>query len=367
MTTERKRGASASKAKRARIDQPDSAGTPQLRGKNATINDIARLAGVSKKTISRVINQSPFVHEETRQRVNDIIKQTGYAPNPQARALAFRKSFLIGLIYDNPNAEFVVNMQYGALDALRGSSFELIVHPCDRRSPDFISSVQQFVERQKLHGVILLPPISENAALLKMLEQVECPHVSLACVRIEEATHRVVSGDRDACAEAALHLATLGHKRIAVITGPEGHRSTQERLSGFTDALRKRGIEVPPELIVGGGYTFESGVQAAEMLLSVRQRPTAIFASNDEMAAGVYQTAHRLGISIPGQLSVVGFDDSPIASRIWPPLTTIRLPIRLMARLGATQLMQPSDSRSGQDAFVVPHLVTRNSTQAPPA
>ncbi len=348
---------------RSKVPEVESA----TRGKTATINDIARLAGVSKKTISRVINGSPFVHEETRARVNDIIKQTGYSPNQQARALAFRKSFLIGLIYDNPNAEFVVNMQYGALDALRGSGFELVVHPCNRRSPDFVSSVQQFIERQKLHGVILVPPLSENVALLKMLHDVECPHVSIACVRIEEATHRVVSSDRDACGEAGVHLAALGHRRIAVITGPEGHRSTQERLGGFSDALRKRGIQLAPEMIVSGGYTFESGVQAAEMLLSVRNRPTAIFACNDEMAAGVYQTAHRLNISIPEQLSVVGFDDSQIASRIWPTLTTIRLPVLLMARLAATQLMQYQDSSSEKQdaAFVVPHLVVRNSTQAP--
>jgi LacI family transcriptional regulator len=248
------RAIAKTEAKRVRSKAPAVELSP--RGKVATINDIARLAGVSKKTISRVINQSPFVREETRKRVNDVIKQTGYSPNPQARALAFRKSFLIGLIYDNPNAEFVVNMQYGALDALRGSGFELVVHPCDRRSLDFVSSVQQFVERQKLHGVILVPPLSENTALLKMLHEVECPHVSIACVRIDEATHRVVSSDRDACAEAGVHLANLGHRSIAVITGPEGHRSTEERLGGFSDALRKRGVQIAPEMIIAGGYTF---------------------------------------------------------------------------------------------------------------
>src|SRR5689334_13099672 len=109
----------------------------KLKGKTGpvTINDVARLAGVSKKTVSRVINNSPFVMDETRNQVAAVIKQTGYSPNPQARGLAFRKSFLIGLIYDNPNAEFIVNIQDGALEALRDSGFELIVHPCDRRSP----------------------------------------------------------------------------------------------------------------------------------------------------------------------------------------------------------------------------------------
>ncbi|MES1190430.1 MAG: LacI family DNA-binding transcriptional regulator [Steroidobacter sp.] len=331
-----------------------------------TINDVARLAGVSKKTVSRVINNSPFVMEETRNQVNAVIKQTGYSPNPQARGLAFRKSFLIGLIYDNPNAEFIVNVQDGALEALRDSGFELIVHPCDRRSPKFTADVTQFVERQKLHGAILLPPVSENTVLIKALRDQGCKVISLASVKIEGATYCAVSSDREASAEAAAHFATMGHKRIAVITGPANHRSTNERLEGFVDGLNRRGITVPPEFIVRGGYTFESGMQAAEMLLSVRNRPTAIFACNDEMAAGVYQAAYRLGITIPDKLSVIGFDDSPIALRLWPPLTTIRFPVKLMARLAATRLIRPDGSEQDQEvAFVVPHLVIRNSTQPP--
>ena len=331
-----------------------------------TINDVARLAGVSKKTVSRVINNSPSVTAETRNQVNAIIKQTGYIPNPQARGLAFRKSFLIGLIYDNPNAEFIVNVQDGALEALRDSGFELIVHPCDRRSPRFNADVSQFVERQKLHGAILLPPVSENVALIKTLRDQGCKVVSLASVKIEGATYCAVSSDREASTEVASHFAALGHRRIAIITGPANHRSTDERLEGFLDGLEKHGISVPPELIVRGGYTFESGMQAAEILLSLRNRPSAIFACNDEMAAGVYQAAYRLGVTIPGSLSIIGFDDSPIALRLWPPLTTIRFPVRLMARMAAARLIRPEDDRdrTQEVASVVPHLVVRNSTRA---
>lgn len=346
---------------KSREDKPVAGETD--RSRNPTINDIARLSGVSKKTVSRVINESPSVRADTRQRVNEIIRRLGYVPDPQARGLAFRRSFLIGLIYDNPNAEFVVNMQYGALDALRGTGYELVVHPCDRRATGFIDGVRQFAERQKLHGAILLPPLSENPELLAALDAIGCPQASIASVQIEAATHQVVSSDRDACAELAAHLVGLGHRRIGLISGPEGHRSPIERRMGFLGELERHGIRTPDELIVAGRYTFESGLEGGELLLSRRDRPTAIFASNDEMAAGVYQAAYRRGIAIPEGLSVVGFDDSPIASRLWPPLTTIRLPIRLMARLAASRLIREAPEAAQEDAvFVIPHLIERASS-----
>lgn len=351
----------------AATEQESRTGSGEVdRTRNPTINDIARLSGVSKKTVSRVINESPSVRPDTRQRVVEIIRKLGYVPDPQARGLAFRRSFLIGLIYDNPNAEFVVNMQYGALDALRGTGYELVVHPCDRRSPGFVDSVRLFAERQKLHGAILLPPLSENPELLAALDSIGCPQASIASVQVEGATHQIVSSDRDACAELAAHLAGLGHRRIGLITGPEGHRSPIERRLGFLNELERQGISTPDDLIVSGRYTFESGLESGELLLSRRDRPTAIFASNDEMAAGVYQTAYRRGIAIPEALSVVGFDDSPIASRLWPPLTTIRLPIRLMARLAASRLIREPREDAVEDAvFVIPHLIERASS-APP-
>ena len=342
---------------------------PTITGRRPTINDIARLANVSKKTVSRVINQSPFVKEQTRAKINAVIQQIGYAPDPQARGLAFRRSFLIGLIYDNPNAQYIVNIQDGALDALRGSGFELVVHPCDRKSEDFIPGVRRFVERQKLHGVVLLPPVSEDPRLVEALQEIGCQYVRVASVRLDPTSKMVVSNDREAVAEAANYLESLGHRRIAVIAGPSQYRSAHERLQGFISALEKRGLRVPPELVVEGSYTFESGVACAEILLSRRPRPTAIFASNDEMAAGVYKAAYRMGLRIPEDLSVVGFDDSPLASRLWPSLTTIRLPIRDMGRLAAAKLIPPLSSSEADTAaatVVVPHLVVRGSSQPPP-
>jgi LacI family transcriptional regulator len=337
-------------------------------GHRATINDIARLAGVSKKTVSRVINQSPFVKGETRARIDAVIQQIGYTPDPQARGLAFRRSFLIGLVYDNPNAQYIVNSQEGVLDALRGSGFELVVHPCDRLSEDFVPGVRRFVERQKLHGVILLPPVSEHDGLARMLQEIDCQFVRIASVRFDNLGRMIVSSDREATSEAAAYLEALGHRHIGFIAGPSQHRSAHERQIGFTSALERRGITLSPEMIVEGAYSFESGVACAEALLSRRPRPTAIFASNDEMAAGVYKAAFRLKIAIPEELSVIGFDDSPVASRLSPALTTIHLPIRNIARLAASKLI-PSSSRdqaeAGSTSRVVPHLVVRDSTKPP--
>jgi LacI family transcriptional regulator len=346
---------------------PERTGAPYS-GRRPTINDIARLADVSKKTVSRVINESPAVRPETRAKVVSLIKQFGYMPDPQARGLAFRKSFLIGLVYDNPNAQYIVNIQEGALDALRGSGYELVVHPCDRKSADFIAGVRNFVERQKLRGAILLPPIAENPKLARALEELGCEYVRIASVQLDEHARMIVSNDRRAAAEAARYLESLGHKRIAIISGPDAYRSAHERREGFMSALEERGLKLAPNMVVEGGYTFESGVTCAEALLSLKPRPTAIFAANDEMAAGVYRVAYRLGLTIPGDLSVVGYDDSAVASRLWPSLTTIRLPIREMGRIAASKLL--SESEGGPAAppsptIVEAHLVVRDSCQSP--
>lgn len=354
-----------------------AAGTVQLEGVSgdrvlahrATINDIARLAGVSKKTVSRVINQSPFVKGETRARIDALIQQVGYTPDPQARGLAFRRSFLIGLIYDNPNAQYIVNSQEGVLDALRGSGFELVVHPCDRLSEHFVAGVRCFIERQRLHGVILLPPISEDQALARMLQGIDCQFVRIASVCLDNLPRMIVSSDREAAAEAAAYLESLGHRRIGFIAGPAHHRSAHERRVGFVSALEKRGVSLPSDMIHEGAYSFDSGVACAEALLARRPRPTAIFASNDEMAAGVYKAAYKLKIAIPEELSVIGFDDSPVASRLSPALTTIHLPIRHIARLAAAKLIPtPRDVSEAENiSRIVPHLIVRDSTQAPVA
>ena len=339
-------------------------------GKPSTINDVARLAGVSKKTVSRVINNSPFVREETRAKVEAVIAESGFSPDPQARGLAFRRSFLVGMIYDNPSPNYVVNMQQGVLDAVRGSGLELVVHPCNRGSDNFMADVQGFVVRQKLFGVVMPPSVSEDERVVAMLREADCPYVRIASVSLDEPARMVVTNDSRGAAEAARHLAELGHTRVAFISGPDSFRSSHERGRGFEEGLAEHGLKLDPALVRRGAYTFESGVEAATDLLSLPKPPTAIFAGNDEMAIGVMKAARDQGLDVPGDLSIVGFDDLPMASRVWPNLTTVRLPVRDMGRMAAEKLTARNrglDPATLDQPEIIPSLVVRDSAAPPRA
>ncbi|WP_243455773.1 LacI family DNA-binding transcriptional regulator [Sphingosinicella sp. BN140058] len=333
-----------------------------------TINDVARLSGVSKKTVSRVINRSPLLNDETRKRVLEVISDLGYVPNPQARALALRTNFLIGLIHDNPNAQMVLNVQQGILEALQGTDFEMIVRPVDRGSAAMLDDVRHFLERQRLYGVILLPPISENDALAKLCDEVGCRYVRMGSAELDDPDHMVASNDREAVRAATAYLIEQGHKAIGLIAGPHGFRSATERRQGFEDALAQAKIKLPRSLIAEGNYTFASGLAAAEKLLDLSPRPTAIFASNDEMGAAVVHAARQRGIDVPGQLSVIGFDDTPISAHIWPPLTTVRWPIVSMARSAALKLLvsvgEAADDVSEPSMFL--STLVKRASVAPP-
>jgi LacI family transcriptional regulator len=335
-----------------------------------TINDVARLSGVSKKTVSRVINRSPLLNDETRKRVQEVIQELGYVPNPQARGLALRTNFLIGLIHDNPNAQMVLNVQQGILEALQGSEYEMIVRPVDRGSSAMLDDVRTFLERQRLFGVVILPPISENDALARLCEELGCRYVRMGSAELDDPDHMVASNDREAVRAAMAYLIGEGHRQIGLIAGPHGFRSATERRKGFEDALAAAGIKLPRSLIAEGNYTFESGIAAAEKLLDLSPRPTAIFASNDEMAAGVVHAARERGIDVPSDLSIIGFDDTPIAAHIWPPLTTVRWPIISMARSAALKLLTSSgeeDEDVPEPSLFISRLVKRASVAPPQA
>ena len=347
--------------------QADGAG----RGRNKpTINDVARLAGVSKKTVSRVINRSPLLNDETRDRVLKVISEIGYVPNPQARALALRRNFLIGLIHDNPNAQLVLNVQQGILEALHGTEFELVVRPVDRGSSMMLEDVRHFLERQRLFGIVILPPVSENDGLARLCDELGCRYVRMGSAELDDPDHMVASNDREAVREATAFLIQQGHRLIGLIAGPHGFRSAAERRLGFEDALSAAGIKLPRSLIAEGNYTFDSGVAAAERLLDLSPRPTAIFSSNDEMATGVVYAARQRGIGVPEDLSVVGFDDTPFAAHLWPPLTTVRWPIVSMARSAALKLVSTvtdPESEGSEPSMFLSTLVRRASVAPPPA
>ncbi|WP_267387352.1 LacI family DNA-binding transcriptional regulator [Sphingomonas sp. GC_Shp_3] len=337
-----------------------------------TINDVARVAGVSKKTVSRVINRSPLLNEDTRRRVEEVIGDLGYIPNPQARALALGRNFLIGLVHDNPNAQTVMNVQQGMLEAVYDTEFEMVVRPLNRGSATMLQDLRHFLERQRLFGVLLMPPISENDAIAQICTDIGCRYVRMGSAELDTDDHMVASNDRDAVREATKYLIAEGHRRIGLIAGPHGFRSARERRLGFEDALRDAGIALPRSMIADGNYQFDSGLVAADRLLDLVPRPTAIFSCNDEMAAGVIHAACQRGLSVPRDLSVIGFDDTPIAAHMWPPLTTVRWPIATMARSAALKLIagvteQTSDDQVREPSLFRSTLIRRGSVSSPAA
>jgi len=329
-----------------------------------TINDVARLAGVSKKTVSRVINASPLLNQETRERVQQVIRDLSYTPNPQARALALGRNFLVGLVHDNPNAQMVLNVQHGILEALQDTDFGLLIRPVDRTSPRLLDDIRNFVERQRVFGIVILPPISENDALADLCNELGCRYARMGSAKLDDHEHMVASNDRQAVQEAVEYLIAQGHRRIGLVKGPNGFRSAAERRLGFEDALDAAGIKHSRSLVAEGTYRFESGVQAGNRLLDLSPAPTAIFASNDEMAAGVVHAARQRGMGIPEDLSIIGFDDTAIAAHLWPPLTTVRWPIASMARSAALKLVGDvidPGSAADEPSMFVSTLVRRAS------
>ncbi len=331
-----------------------------------TINDVARLSGVSKKTVSRVINKSPLLNQATREKVEAVIAQLDYVPNPQARALALRRNFLIGLIHDNPNAQMVLGVQEGILDTIRSTEFALVVRPVDRHSPTLLDDIHRFIEQQRLYGVMLLPPLSENDELARLCRDLGCTVVRMGSARLDDEAHLVASNDQEAVSDAVAWLAELGHTRIGFIAGPDGFRSARERELGFIAGMGRAGLTIDPALLARGNYQFESGHAAGQHLLGTATPPTAIFASNDEMAAGVLHAACERGLRVPHDLSIIGFDDTAIAAHIWPPLTTVRWPIRAMARTAALKLTRP-ETAARDAAFFPSELVRRASAVRAPS
>ncbi|HEX8303138.1 LacI family DNA-binding transcriptional regulator [Sphingomonas sp.] len=333
-----------------------------------TINDVARIAGVSKKTVSRVINRSPLLNAETRAKVEEVIANLGYVPNVQARALALRRNFLIGLIHDNPNAQMVMNVQAGLLEAMRETEFELIVRPIDRGSSTMLADVRTFLERQRPHGVMILPPISENDMLATLCTDLGIRYVRMGSATLDTPEHMVASNDCEVVTAAINHLISLGHRRIGLIAGPHGFRSARERRKGFEEALAAAGIKLPRSLIADGNYTFDTGLAAADRLLDLSPRPTAIFASNDEMGAATLHAARRRGMTVPDDLSIIGFDDTAISRHIWPPMTTVHWPIISMARSAALKLLADyfGDDLASEEPSLFPSTLIHRASVSPP-
>lgn len=329
-----------------------------------TIHDVARRAGVSIKTVSRVINRERNVREETRARVAEAVAHLGYRPDPSARRLAGNRSFLLGLLYDNPSASYVINIQSGVLKVCQSEGYDLLIHPCDYQNPGLPAEIVAFRAHSNLDGLILTPPLSDQANLVRAIRDSNIPFAQIAPAVDSGLAACVSTNDRQACQEMTRHLISLGHSRIGFIIGHPDHQAVLTRYRGYRDAMEECGKPVDPRFAVQGYNSFESGIECARKLLRLRKPPTAIFASNDDMAAGVMLVAHEKGLDIPGDLSVAGFDDIPLASQLWPALTTIRQPMESMASLSAQLLIAQlrGEPLAADGKVIESTLVIRQST-----
>lgn len=336
--------------------------------KKPTISQIAAAAGVSKMTVSRVVNDSAKVSERARRRIEEAIVALGFRPDPNARGLALGRADLVALIYDNPNPDYIVQLQLGIQDAIGDTRFELVLHKTDRFHADHLGEVADFASKIRWAGLILPPPLSESDAVIQRLRAAGCRYVRISAQPLDEPEAMVVTHD-DAGAEAAgEEVARQGHRAVGIIHGPPDFASSWVRSDGFRRGLARHGARVDARLVREGGYTFEGGEAAALELLSLADRPTAIFAGNDEMAAGAMAAARRLGLDVPGSLSVVGFDDARLASAVWPPLTTVALPVREIGRRAAFKVLSLARPASGSvwEDPVRPILIRRSSVNRIP-
>ncbi len=343
----------------------------------STINHVAELAGVSIKTVSRVVNSEPNVNPETKVKVEQAIAKLHYVPNQSARNLASHHAHLIGLVYEDPSiyqlpsAGYVLRLQEGALRACRPRNYELLIHPCNYSQPTVGDELKALIQQVRPAGLVIAAPLSNIPKLVRVIAASGTPYVRLSPGIKRSKDLFLATNDREISAEMTQYLASLGHRRIAFFTGHPDHRAVALRFEGYRDGLKLSGIRFEPELVLAGDNSFRSGEENGYRILKQKNPPTAIFAANDDMAAGVIRAADRMGIKVPKQLSVAGCDDSALAQQVYPALSTIRQPIAKMAELAALALIEKS--RNGRepenqgDRIVPSTLKIRDSTGPVPA
>ena len=329
-----------------------------------TVSDVAKKAGVSLMTVSRVVNGESSVLPATRLRVEQAIGELGYVPNPAARSLAGGRQCRIALVYNNPSTAYLSEFLVGSLEGATQNDAQLTVENWD--GVESVESLARRFRNHRIDAVLLPPPLCEHAALIEALSAV---HIRVAQVAAGEPSSHVFAvtlEDEEAAHAITSHLVALGHRRIGFIAGNLDQSVSVRRRMGYERAIAQAGLEIDPDLIQQGDFTYRSGMIAAERLLSLDNPPSAIFASNDDMAAGVLSVAHRRHLEVPDDLSVCGYDDTAMATSVWPELTTIRQPIADMAR-EATALL--SKAKRSKGAMAAPQhrqlpyeLVERGST-----
>jgi LacI family transcriptional regulator len=337
------------------------------------VGDVARLAGVSLMTVSRVVNDAPKVAVATRERVRAAIDELGFVPNRAARSLRSRRTHWIAVLgrdaAETTRADtfsYLADLQAGIIARCRQGGYHVAFDRLRGAEADADAMVRELTQRLAPDGVVLMPPLCDDQALLVALAALGVPAVRIGprqcggapCVQMD---------DESAARQMTQYLLRLGHRRIGFIRGHPEHGSSVHRHAGFLAAMDAQGLPVREEDVVAGLYTAESGRRAARELLGDGARDhTAIFASNDDMAAGCLAVAHELGIRVPAELTVVGFDDSYIAAMLHPALTTVHQPIHDMGFAAASQLLQLLRAGEASPCVQLTHRIVERQSAAPP-
>ncbi len=297
---------------------------PPSKASKATIDDVARVAGVSVSTVSRVLNKERYVRAQMRQKVMDAVALLQYRPNIYARNLAGERSHVIGMFFDVPGGDYVADLLYGAITSCSAEGMHLIVETLP--NPGMTDKMNSFLDQLRPDGIILTSPVCNDAAILHDLRRHQLPVVRVSPQTAFAGMPSIGIDDRAAARAMTDYLIGLGHRKIGFIIGDPDHGGSLERLHGYRDSLAAHGVAPLADYERQGYFTFASGTEAANQLLDLGDPPSAIFASNDEMAAAVIGVARQRGLVVPDQLAVAGFDDTRIAAWLSPSLTTVRQP-----------------------------------------
>ncbi len=328
----------------------------------SNIRDVAARAGVAVKTVSRVLNDHPYVSSETKLRVENAMRALDFRPSVAARILSGAKSNQIALIYDNHSPYYMFQIQHGCWSRCQQDGIRLLAQPVDVADPLVGEQVRGLVSETHVDGIILSSPVTDCDPVLRALETMDIPFVRISPGTNHALTSSVFMDDAQAADDMTTHLINFGHRRIGFIKGHPNHMASDDRLFGYRRALDRAGISYDPQLAAEGEFDFDSGVRAGRYFLDLPLPPSAIFAANDDMAAGVLAVAHDRGIDLPGQLSVAGFDDTTLARTVWPPLTTIHQPMADLAHT-ATDILIAGEGITHRR---LPHRLVERASVAPP-
>lgn len=337
------------------------------RGNNLPkMETVAEAAGVSMMTVSRVLNGKTNVHPETRKKVEDTMRKIGYTPNFSARSLASSKIPFVGLAYLNPSSGYLGQFLIGALSEARHEGMHVILEACSEEASDWAEELVAFCKQSQLRGLVLPPPLCDNPDVLNAASKLNLPSVRVSPSRHNEGFVSIRIDEYRAAFEMTRKLIEMGHKDIGFLKGPQNQDGAMQRYAGFEDAMRQTGITINERWIETGDFAPGPALKAGRKILSKKARPTAIFASNDDMAAGLYTAAHQAGLSIPEDISIVGFDDQPIAQSLWPSLTTVHQPIIDMAARAVSVIAAKNETSSQARDIIYPfEIVMRDSLAAP--